>query len=84
MCLLDRAKVHKNTASCQVIPDLQALVTKGDEFDKLLLETEADIKRGEVFTTQKVQACGNLATKIADTIKSGRKKASGLRAIMDV
>ena len=80
---MQQAEDHPNTKGCKVSADLKGLVQTLTSVDEDLLMYERQFKLSGVLAADDITASANIATKLADGIQAGKKKASGLKSLWD-
>ena len=80
---MQQAEEHPNTKGCKVSADLNDLVQALTSVDADLLMYEREFKLSGVMGTEDINASAKVATKLAEGIKAGKKKASGLQSLWD-
>ena len=80
---MQQAEDHPNTKGCKVSADLNDLVQALTSVDADLLMYEREFKLSGVMSAEDITASATVATKLAEGIKAGKKKASGLQSLWD-
>ena len=76
------SKINQNTEGCKPERDLEKMVADGSAEDMKIQKLEQHVLQGERFSQDQIQESAELCTKLTDFMKSGNKKAVGLKFLM--
>ena len=79
---VELSKSHGNTVGSKIQTDLEALIKQGGEIDGKLLAVEAKYVSHTPLLDADIDGAGSMATKLAEVMKLGAKKAQGLRSMV--
>ena len=79
-----KAKNHPNTRGCKVCDDLDDLVTATDKEDQEMMKFDKQWKLTGLLSEEDIKKSATRATSVADAIKSGKKKVSGLQSLFSL
>ena len=79
--VVSQSKLHPNTMQCKVVSDLSELVARGQAFDTKILLIESKAKMGERLSSDEITGSADMAKHLNEVIKTGKKKAQGLRTM---
>jgi hypothetical protein len=78
--LVAKSASHVNTKGCKFELDLKALILRGKKDDEVLQKLEQKFMLGDSLKHDDLKLAASTCTTIADLIKTGNKKAQGLKS----